>query len=314
MNTAKKPRIAVLTLNPGIDRTMVFDAPLLAGEVNRAVEVRTDQGCKGANAAIVLRRIGADVVYFTFTGGEFGAVYESFLQKEGVPTRTVPIAAGVRLNVKLRDAGGVYTECNQAGGPVSDAEWQAMRALLCAEDYDCLYLAGSLPQGLPLDTYAECVRLAHEKGAFAVADCAGALLEQTLKAAPDLIKPNQSEFAALMGEDLPPEQAMAVFRERHPDTALLLSLGADGAIFANKKGTWHAAGVKVPVRGTVAAGDTLLSTFTHALLSGAGEERALAQASAAAAAKVQLSATVLPTAAEMRALADNINVNEIQKK
>ena len=84
MELKRRPKIAVLTVNPGVDRTMYFDKPLEKGEVNRAVSTNLNQGCKGANAAIVMARHGADVTYFTYTGGPFGPLYEDFLKKEKI--------------------------------------------------------------------------------------------------------------------------------------------------------------------------------------------------------------------------------------
>ncbi len=310
MKAKKQPRIAVLTLNPGIDRTMYFDGALVPGEVNRAKSTRTDQGCKGANAAIVLARLGADVTYFTFTGGPFGALYEHFLEKEGIPTVGIPTACGVRLNVKLCDGTGLFTECNQGGGPVSEGECGQMLTALAGASFDCLYMAGSLPAGIGTDFYAECTELAHKKGAYVVADCAGEVLLSTLAAAPDLVKPNRSEFLSLIPQGKSVEEKLAYFKKQYPKTALLLSLGADGAIYTKGQSSYRAAALQVDVRGTVAAGDTFLSVFTLALLSRGDVRGALAEATAAAGAKVQLAGTALPTAEQMRARVGEINVTE----
>ena len=126
MELKRIPKIAMLTVNPGIDRTMYFDKPLIKGEVNRATATNLNQGCKGANAVIVMARHGADATYFTYSGGPFGALYESFLEAEKIPTVSINTACGVRLNVKLSDGEGVFTECNQGGGPVSEEEKAAM--------------------------------------------------------------------------------------------------------------------------------------------------------------------------------------------
>lgn len=313
MQLNRVPKIAMLTVNPGIDRTMYFDKPLEKGEVNRATSTNLNQGCKGANAVIVMARHGADVTYFTYTGGPFGALYESFLQAEEIPTVAIPMEAGVRLNVKLSDGAGVFTECNQGGGPVSEAEKAAMLQALSDAEYECLYLAGSLPKGLPLDFYAECTRLAHKKGAMVVADCDGAVLVETLKAEPDLIKPNKSEFAVLIPEGDTLTEKIAIFKQRYPNTKLLLSLGKHGAIYAGEDTLWHAPILDAPVRGTVAAGDTFLSSFTVAVLGGHTVQEALAIATASSTAKVQLPGTTLPTAAQMADRVDEVVVSEYKE-
>ncbi len=62
-------RFAVLSLNPGIDRVLYLEKKLDPGHMNRAVKSVTSQGSKGANAAIMLKRLGFDVTYYSFSGG-----------------------------------------------------------------------------------------------------------------------------------------------------------------------------------------------------------------------------------------------------
>ncbi len=313
MNELEKlPKIAILTVNPGIDRTMYFDGPIEAGEVNRAARADFTLGCKGANAAVVMTRLGADVTYFTFTGGAFGSLYEEFLVKDGVRTVALHTGAGVRLNVKLSDGCGV-TECNQTGGPINGEECRLMMEELRRAAFDCLYLAGSLPAGLPQDFYAQCVTLAHEKGAFVVVDCAGEALKEALAFSPDLIKPNKAELFELVGDETSVSRGIEQFRRRYPDTALLLSLGEEGAILAEGDLTLHAAALQVPVSGTVGAGDTFLSSFVASKMAGDDVRRSLAIATAAAAAKIQRPGTELPRAREMALLVDRVSVTEYQE-
>ena len=313
MKNTKQPRIAVLTVNPGIDRTMYFDAPLSRGAVNRATRTVVNQGCKGANAAIVMARLGADVTYFTFTGGAFGGLYESFFEKEALRVVGIPTEAGVRLNVKLSD-GTDLTECNQRGGPVSEAECAQMLAALRDAEFDCLYLAGSMPQGMPIDFYADCVRLARERGAYAVVDCDGAVLKRTLSASPDLIKPNRPELQELIQDGASIAEKVAIFKKNYPETTLLLSLGGEGAVLADGKNPIHASALSVRVRGTVAAGDTFLSAFTVATLRGESRADALKSATAAAAAKVALEGTALPSYKQMQERRNEVTVTEFQDK
>ena len=313
MRNTTRPRIAVVAVNPGIDRTMYFDCPLEKGAVNRALRVVQHGGCKSGNAAVVMARLGADVTYFTFTGGELGSVYESFYKDEPMRTVAIPTACGVRMNIKLCD-GTDFTECNQKGGPVSEKECEAMLKALREADFDCLYLAGSLPQGLSTDFYGNCVELARKKGAYTVADCDGKVLETTLQFSPDLVKPNRPEFEKLIPEGEDVSRKIAIFREKHPQTVLLLSLGGDGAVLADQTNILKADALPARVRGTVAAGDTFLSAFTVAVLCGKTRVDALKNATAAAAAKVTLEGTALPSRAEMQERIQEVIVTEFQDK
>ena len=313
MRNTHTPRIAVVAVNPGIDRTMYFDSPLIKGEVNRACHVMQHGGCKSGNAAIVMARLGADVSYFTFTGGELGEVYEGYYKNEPLALRPIRTECGVRLNIKLCD-GEHFTECNQKGGPVSEKECEAMLHALREADFDCLYMAGSLPEGLPTDFYASCVKIAREKGAYTVADCDGEVLEKTLCAAPDLCKPNRTEFESLIPEGDDVTGKIARFREKYPQTVLLLSLGGEGAILADQENILKAKALPARVRGTVAAGDTFLSAFTVSVLRGETYANALKNATAAAAAKVVLEGTALPSREAMQERTQEVIITEFQDK
>ena len=71
-NMRKKQKFAVLSLNPGIDRALYLPTPMMEGSLNRAARSVTTQGSKSANVAIMLHRLGCDVEYYSFSGGEFG--------------------------------------------------------------------------------------------------------------------------------------------------------------------------------------------------------------------------------------------------
>ena len=314
MRNTSELRIAVPALNPGVDRTMVFDAPLEHGAVNRAVRVTQHGGCKSGNAACVMARLGARVEYITFTGGALGEVYEGYYKDEPLVLKRIPTKAGVRMNVKLREQDGTLTECNQRGGPVSEDELSQMKRAICEAEFDCLYLAGSLPAGVPTDFYAECVRLARKKGAYTVVDADGEVLKAALEAAPDLVKPNRAEFDALMSGDGALAARITEFCEKYPQTGLLLSLGEGGAVLAGKDEMLCAKALSVPVRGTVAAGDTFLSAFTVATLCESTPAEALQKATAAAAAKVALEGTALPSREQMQERVSEVIVTEFQDK
>ncbi len=314
MRNANKPRIAVIAVNPGVDRTMYFDAPLLRGEVNRAAHVVQHGGCKSGNAATVMARLGASVNFITFTGGALGSAYEGYYENEPLTLTRIETAAGVRLNVKLCDGEGVFTECNQRGGPVTARELAEMEGALREAAFDCLYLAGSLPAGVPTDFYASCVKMARHRGAYTVVDADGEVLKAALAASPDLVKPNRAEFDALIAGGGEIAAGIAQFREKYPQTGLLLSLGGEGAVLADHNETLQARALPVPVRGTVAAGDTFLSAFTVATLCGHAGAEALRRATAAAAAKVALEGTALPLREQMQERIDEVIVNEFQDK
>ena len=146
---------------------------------------------------------------------------------------------------------------------------------------------------------------ARAAGARIAIDCAGDALAAAVDARVDLIKPNDEEASRLVGfevtDRMSAERAAKVLTERGV-AAVLLSLGADGAIYRAAIGeTGEATTLFVPtprakVRSTVGAGDVLLAAFLHARASGSPVGDALKGAVGWAAAKVEQPGTTMPTA------------------
>ena len=63
--------IATLTLNPALDRSMLFKS-FQAGRLNRAYSSVTTVGGKGINVARALKKFGYDAVCYGLCGGDSG--------------------------------------------------------------------------------------------------------------------------------------------------------------------------------------------------------------------------------------------------
>ena len=130
-------------------------------------------------------------------------------------------------------------------------------------------------------------------------DSSGAPLAATLKAGPDLIKPNAEELAELVGEPLATfGDVLAAAKEACARGAksVLVSLGVDGAILLNEDGALHAQTPPFVPRSTVGAGDSLLAGF---LAAGGEGESALIEAVAWGAAAARLPGSRGPTPGDL---------------
>ena len=196
-NMPKSQKFAVLSLNPGIDRALYLPSPMAAGTMNRAARSVTTQGSKGANVAIMLHRLGCDVEYYTFGGGEFGELSNSFLTREGIKVNSVDTVCGVRMNTKVIDSECVCTELNERGGVFLPSEVAALTEAFTATDADVICLCGSIPQGVEKDVYKVFTEFGKSTGKRVVLDCDGDALVLGLEANPDIIKPNEYELENL---------------------------------------------------------------------------------------------------------------------
>lgn len=101
----------------------------------------------------------------------------------------------------------------------------------------------------------------------------------------DLFVLNQLEAAGLTGlaADSSPAAMADTLRQRWPRAAVLLTLGAQGALYCGPAGRWTVDAVcPGPVVDTTAAGDTFVGYFVAALAAGTAVQASLHRAAAAA--------------------------------
>lgn len=317
----KKQKFAVLSLNPGIDRALYLPAPMAAGSMNRAARSVTTQGSKGANVAIMLHRLGCDVEYYTFGGGEFGDLANSFLTREGIRVHSVDTVCGVRMNTKVIDSECVCTELNERGGVFLPNEIVELTDMFMSTDADVICLCGSIPQGVEKDVYKVFTEFGKSTGKTVVLDCDGEALALGLTANPDIIKPNEYELENLglstglfekfstdpEGRLRDVTEACVKVAKRYK-TTVICTRGADGSVHVNPQGdVIFRESMKVRLIGFSGAGDTFLSGYIAARFDkGFTEEYALICATAAGAMKVVLEGSELPEATDIDEAIDRI--------
>jgi tagatose 6-phosphate kinase len=197
------------------------------------------------------------------------------LAAAGVPAVFTDIEAETRRTFAVVDAGrGAVALFNEPGPLVSAAEFARLRASFADALAGCstVVLSGSLPAGLPDDTYAELITIAAGAGVPALLDTSGAALLAGASAGPAVVKPNLAELAAAVGRAVSWTGsgdaaavlgAAAELRDRGP-AAVIVSLGADGLLALTSEGAWLAAGP--PVTGNpTGAGDAVMAALAHGL-------------------------------------------------
>lgn len=111
---------------------------------------------------------------------------------------------------------------------------------------------------------------------------------------------NETEAAALAGRD-DPDEALATLSEKYPQTRLVLTLGARGALLQFAGRQVHEAASKVRVVDTTGAGDTFVGYFLAGLMQGRDERSSLQHACRAAALSVTVAGATpsIPHAADV---------------
>lgn len=301
-------KISILTLNPCIDRALYLTKALTPGDIHRVGRSVTHVAGKGLNQAIVLEHLGTLCDYFSFGSPERDAVDHAIEAHDFTYHKTVA-ACGVRTNVKIIDEGGSGTEFNEAGGPITEDELAAILRAVDETPSDILSICGSIPQGADKSIYREIVKCAKQKGKVVALDADGDALRFGLEGRPDLIKPNRRELAGLFGlaeQDLDSDEKVIMYARRvlaEHGTSVICTLDADGSLYVGAHGVYRVGTAKTPLRGFAGAGDTYLAAYLHATYAeGYDLADALSFASRAAAAKIALEGSLLPTRAHIEAV------------
>lgn len=306
-------KAATLTLNPALDRTMYFDTPFKAGELNRCYDTVTTLGSKGINVSRFLKLFGVEATAYGFSGGDTGVTMERMLTEEGVKYDFTPTLAPTRMNIKMMDSKGACTEANEKGGPITDEELKNLisRVEKDAEKGKYYFLGGSIPHPVEKCVYNSITQVLKSKGAKVILDCDGEALERGLEAKPSLIKPNLYELSLLLGKDIKDPDAAIVECKRlyvEKGVEILCTMSEKGAVFAGEEGVFSVTSPRVEMRGFTGAGDSFLAAFTYTREKTNDIEYSLRFASSAAAAKVELPGSTLPPLEDMTKYIDIVSI------
>ena len=260
--------IITVTMNPAIDKTVEIDA-LVPGGLNRIQKVEYDAGEKGINVSKTIRELGGKSIATGFLGGNAGQTIKNVLDELGIKNDFVWSEGETRTNTKVFEQSGAVTELNEPG-PVITAEQTAelMRKLEGYADENALFiLAGSIPNGVDKDIYAQIIRLAHKKGAKVLMDADGELFRKSLPAGPDIIKPNRVELEEYVGVDyrVSDKELLGFARKflEHGIETVAVSMGKSGAMIVREGYEVRCPALNVKAHSTVGAGDAMVAALAY---------------------------------------------------
>ena len=265
--------ILVVSLNPALDVTHHVAGVDWSG-VNRPREVTTTPGGKGLNVARTLHALGAGVQVIGLAGGITGEAVAAGLAAAGVPGAFAPIGGETRRTFAVVDTSSHDTALfNEPGPAVTVGEYQ--RFLVLYENSlagcDAVVLSGSLPPGLPEDSYAGLAARAAAAAVPVVLDAGGVTLRRGATAGPAIVKPNLTELQDAVRRPLADRAAAAAAAAElraEGAQAVVVSLGCDGLLAVTGEGVWHAAPPAQMAGNPIGAGDAVVAGLAHGLVLG----------------------------------------------
>jgi 6-phosphofructokinase 2 len=265
--------IITLTINPSIDVSASVERVVPIHKL-RCATVRHDPGGGGINVARVVKRFGADVIAIYPTGGALGELLRHLVDREAVPTLTVPIAEETREDFTiLEQSSGRQYRFVLPGPHLTTEEWQTClnASAALSENSRFVVASGSLPPGVPDDLYSHVAAVAKRSGAKVVIDTSGAPLRAAVDEGVYLIKPSLREFRELTCRQLEREpDCIATCRsliESGQVEIIALTLSDEGALLVTRDRVLRARAVPVPARpvSVVGAGDSFLGAMIWSL-------------------------------------------------
>jgi ribokinase len=286
----KKPRIAVIGSN-NVDLVTYVTRMPKPGETLEAPRFEMGPGGKGANQAVAAAKLGADVAFVTAIGDDlFGASTLRTLAAAGIDAGLVRKVAGKPNGVASIMVDPSGENCilivKGANGELSPDDVERASAALKICDLILMQLE------IPLETVYAAIRFGKAHGVRTVLNPAPANPDLDLAQVrdADYFVPNETELALLTG--LPTEtnadvETAAKRLLAEGARAVIVTLGARGALLATAAGVKRIAPVPVTPVDTTGAGDAFVAAFARFHAAGASLEAALARAARYAADSVR---------------------------
>ncbi|MBA3842366.1 MAG: 1-phosphofructokinase family hexose kinase [Actinobacteria bacterium] len=287
--------IVTVTLNAAIDRTLTVPN-FQRGQRHRASAGVTLAGGKGINVARALKTLGVPVVATGLVGGATGTRIVEELTAEAILNDFVRIEGESRTSTAVVDpAGGTYTEINEWGPAVGEAELEILLDKLryLTQGAELVVFAGSLPRDVADDFYAEAARELTRRHVPVVLDTEGEPLRLGVEVEPFLVSPNQAEAEALVGQEFHDDEdfrlALDQIAEMGPRNVLITTEDGCVALLREERDSresrsFRAVAPQVEPVSTVGSGDALLAAYLAARHAGRTHEESLRSAVATGAA------------------------------
>jgi len=303
--------ITTITFNPAIDKTMIIDN-LRVGRVNRESGLRTDAAGKGINVSKVIQKLGGKSTAMGILAGNPGKFIKDELDRIGIESDFLIIGGQTRTNVKVVDGiNNLVTDINENGPFVSEDDLRTFERKVIdnlSEDSIAVF-SGSVPRNVDKEVYKRLISEAKANGVKTILDADGELLIEGLKAGPYLVKPNIHELEKVFSKSMESTEDIIEYGEKLLEYGVehvIVSRGGDGSVFISKDQIAIVNGIKVEVRSTVGAGDSMVAAIALAIDKGYSLEDTIKLAVAASAASVMKEGTQSGSIDDINRLIDKV--------
>lgn len=279
-----------------IDKVYAVEHFVRPGETLTSSSYTLFAGGKGLNQSIALARAGADV-YHVGKVGQDGLFLREMLKDNGVDVSLVQLSEGPTGHAVIQVAANGENSIILFGGAnqeITDRDIDT--ALAKAAKGDWLLLQNEINGTDKILAQASALGL---KVMFNPAPMTRQVLNLPINSVDWLIV-NQVEGEMISGQK-EPEKILHDILDKYPDISLILTLGDQGAYYANKTDRLFMPAVEATAADTTGAGDTFVGYFLAGIVQGSTIDSCLHLAAKAAAFCVtrEGAAASIPTRSEV---------------
>jgi ribokinase len=277
----KRPRIGVVG-SSNVDLVTYVDRMPVWGETIAAPRFEMSHGGKGANQAVAAAKLGANVVMVSKVGDDMlGEGVLLNFEQMGVDASHVQRVAGQSTGTATilvdRSGDNFILIVKGANGDLTPDDVERAGDDLKTCDLILLQLEVSL------ETVYAAIAFGKRHGVKTVLNPAPAVRDLDMARARDasFLMPNETELAILTRMPVESEAEVAAAAQSlvaQGFEAVIVTLGARGALLAARDGVRRVAPVKVQAIDTTGAGDAFIGSFARYFAAGLDLDAALAQA------------------------------------
>lgn len=284
--------ITTLSLSPAVDKIYFVDG-FETGKLYRVREIVKSAGGKGINVSRVASLLGERVTSIGFKAGDTGEWLEAQLKASGVHAEFIEVPGESRTNNNIIDRlNNAETEVLEIGPYISEDYLSRFlevfkRVLVNTKVLVC---SGGMPEGVPADFYRKLIDIAKQHGVKTVLDTSNEMLEEGIKAKPDIVKPNKRELSKYVSRQLNGiNEIIEACRCIISDGVKIVtaSLGGEGAILVTEDSALYAKPPEVDVVNTIGSGDSMVAGLAAGMARGYSLEEMFRLGMASAVANTQ---------------------------
>ncbi len=312
--STRKMKIITTTINPAFDMHYEDFMPYKENYVN---SILISAGGKGINVSRTLKCNNIKNTAYVVLGSENAEDFVSKLRQDGLDFKAIYCKGRIRENITIHTSGKSETRISLDSFALSEKVFdQLLRELFTVvDDQTILIFSGRLPRGISSDMAIRFLtKLRNRSGCRLVVDCNTFSLEELVLIKAWLIKPNEQEIEALIGEKINTIEQVINAAAKIAKAGIenvIVSMGKDGAVAVAGDSKYQLVVPDITPLSTVGAGDSMIAGFVGAYAQGACIEECLKSAALYGTSACLTQGTGSPTAIDMKNIKDSINVVKI---